>query len=95
MCPNIEGFNHKLNKNGDYIKVLIGSKVMSEFLTLKNVRHFHCITPHWNNTVTSQALGRVLRTGLHNNLPKKERKINAYIYCATLSNEKSIDMHKL
>jgi superfamily II DNA or RNA helicase len=99
MCPNIEhrieGFSHPENKNGEYIKVLIGSKVMSESVTVKNARHFHCITPHWNNTVTSQALGRVLRTGSHNDLPEHKRVVNAFIYCATLSNEVSIDERKL
>jgi helicase-like protein len=99
MCPNIEhridGFNHPLNKDGEYVKVLIGSKVMSESITLKNVRHFHCITPHWNNTVTSQALGRVVRTGSHNDLAPEDRVIHAFIYCATLSNAESIDVHKL
>lgn len=99
MCPNIEhrieGFSHPENKNGEYVKVLIGSKVMSESVTVKNARHFHCITPHWNNTVTSQALGRVLRTGSHNDLPERERVVNAFIYCATLSNEVSIDERKL
>lgn len=99
MCPNIEhrieGFSHSENKDGEYVKVLIGSKVMSESVTVKNARHFHCITPHWNNTVTSQALGRVLRTGSHNDLPKHERLVNVFIYCATLSNEVSIDERKL
>ena len=99
MCPNIEhrieGFSHPENKDGEYVKVLIGSKVMSESVTVKNARHFHCITPHWNNTVTSQALGRVLRTGSHNDLPPHERVVNAFIYCATLSGDVSIDERKL
>ena len=99
MCPNIEhrieGFSHPLNKDGEYVKVLIESKVMSESVTIKNVRHFHCITPHWNNTVTSQALGRILRTGSHNDLQYEDRTVQAYIYCATLKAETSIDARKL
>jgi hypothetical protein len=99
MCPNIEhrieGFSHPDNKDGEYVKVMIGSKVMSESVTVKNTRHFHCITPHWNNTVTSQALGRILRTGSHNDLPPASRTVQAFIYCATLKAETSIDARKL
>lgn len=99
LCPNmedrIEGFNHPLNKNGDYVKIIIGSRVLGESITLKNVRHFHCIIPHWNDSIVIQALGRVLRSKCHDDLPEPERCVQIHIYCATLSDSESIDVKKI
>ena len=100
ICPNIqdrlEGFNSPLNKDGKYVRVLLGSKVIGESITLMNVRHFHCITPHWNNSTINQAVGRVVRNGSHNALDPNERTVNIYMHTAVPENlEDSIDVIKL
>lgn len=100
LCPNmedrIEGFNHPINRHGDYVKIIIGSRVLGESITLKNVRHFHCLIPHWNDSVVIQSLGRVLRSNSHDDLDEDDRQVQVHIYCATLDDDvESIDEKKI
>lgn len=61
----VRTFNQPENKNGDIIKVIIGSSVVSEGLSFKNVQGIHIATPHWNYSETEQAIGRGLRLFSH------------------------------
>ena len=86
VVPNqsdrLEGFNHRKNVNGEYVRVLIGSKVVGESITLRNVRQFHVMTIHWNDSTIEQAVGRVVRSGSHNQLDESERKVDIFIHAA-------------
>eukprot|EP00850_Spirogloea_muscicola_P015068 SM000112S24010 [mRNA] locus=s112:451574:454129:- [translate_table: standard] len=101
ISPNnterLDGFNSELNKHGDYVRVLLGSKVIGESITLLNVRQFHCITPHWNDSPINQAVGRVVRNGSHTALLPEERRVDIYIHASVLQErpESSIDIIKL
>lgn len=101
ICPNnndrLDGFNSDINKNGDYIRVLLGSRVIGESITLKNVRNFHCLTPHWNDSTINQAIGRVIRNGSHNALEKSKRSVNIYIHASLYTDDppNSVDILKL
>ena len=101
ICPNIQdrldGFNSPLNKDGQYVRILLGSRVIGESITLMNVRHFHCITPHWNNSTINQAVGRVVRNGSHNALEPNKQTVNIYMHTAILEDNlaSSIDFIKL
>ena len=64
----IDRFNLPDNMNGNIIKVLIGSTVISEGFSLKNVQEIHVLTPHWNYSDTSQAIARGIRLGSHKDL---------------------------
>lgn len=67
-------FNSKDNAHGDIIKVIIGSKAVSEGFSFSNVL-LECInTPHWNYSETIQALGRGIRVNSHRNLIEEGRK---------------------
>lgn len=61
-------FNSKENIFGTYIHVILGSRMISEGFTLKNVQETHVITPHWNYSETDQAVARTFRTFSHDNL---------------------------
>ena len=61
-------FNSSDNRDGDYIKVILGSKVVSEGYSFNNVVLEAIATPHWNYSETSQALARGLRLGSHREL---------------------------
>jgi len=63
-------FNEPENLHGDFIKVIIGSKKVSEGFSFKNVIFEAILTPHWNYSETSQALARGIRLGSHNDLIK-------------------------
>lgn len=63
-------FNNSNNKEGKIISLIIGSKVISEGFSLKNVQKVHILTPHWNYSETAQAIARGYRFGSHSALIK-------------------------
>jgi hypothetical protein len=92
----LKTFNHRSNINGDYIKVIIGSKVISEGLTLKNIQNIHIFTPSWNFSETDQAIARGYRLFSHKDLEDMGVDVNVkiYLYCAIPSDgdlQQSID----
>jgi hypothetical protein len=101
ICPNnndrLEGFNCDTNKNGDYVRILLGSRVIGESITLKNVRQFYCLTPHWNDSTVDQAIGRVVRNKSHASLDVKDRNVNVYIHVSIFLDNpnNSVDIKKL
>lgn len=64
---------------GEDISVILGSKVIAEGFTFKDVLHEH-VVPHWNNTETLQVLARGIRMGSHENILKikKNAKVSTY-----------------
>ena len=93
--------NSKDNCNGKYIKIIIGSPVLSEGVTLKNIRHLHILEPSWNMSRVNQIIGRAVRHHSHDDLPLEKRNVEIYKYCSvytgkqlnTLSN-RFIDIQK-
>ena len=71
----IETFNTPENTFGDVINVVIGSKIISEGISLKNIRDVHILSPHWNYTVTEQALSRAIRAFSHNPIQKELKQM--------------------
>lgn len=64
----IKRYNKSDNMNGDYISVIIGSEVISEGYSLRNVQEEHILTPYWNYSEISQAISRGIRAGSHRDL---------------------------
>lgn len=58
-------FNEKSNKNGEYIKAIIGSSAIKEGISFKNVNNVHLLSPWWNNARTDQIIARAIRFGSH------------------------------
>jgi hypothetical protein len=91
-------YNNKQNTTGDYLRIIIGSHVVGEGLSFKCVRQLHVVTPHWNNSVTEQAIGRGIRAFSHDDLPENERYIKIFRHASLPKNKNnSIDlkMYKL
>jgi len=78
----IKKFNSPENRHGKIIQVLIGSPLVSEGRSFKNVRQIHILTPHWNISETEQATGRGIRAFSHNDLDKSERNVKVYRHCS-------------
>jgi hypothetical protein len=81
----IETFNDKNNVFGEIINVVIGSKIISEGISLKNVKNVHILSPHWNYTVTEQALSRAIRAFSHNviqEILKKPITVSVYLHAS-------------
>jgi superfamily II DNA or RNA helicase len=64
----INRFNQPDNMFGKIINIIIGSKLIGEGFSLKNVQCENILTPHWNYSETSQAIARGLRLGSHKDL---------------------------
>lgn len=58
-------FNKKSNKNGEYIKAIIGSSAIKEGISFKYVNNVHLLSPWWNNARTDQIIARAIRFGSH------------------------------
>ena len=66
------------NKNGDLIKVLVGTNTSAEGIDLKNIRHIHILDPWYHNNKAEQVIGRGVRNCSHELLPKKDRNVTIY-----------------
>jgi hypothetical protein len=77
-------FNHPMNKDGKYIQIVIGSSIISEGFTLKNVQHVHILTPEWNFSTLDQVIARSHRLFSHDALKteKGDIRVKIYLYCA-------------
>lgn len=82
----LDTFNSIANESGDDIKILIGSSVMSESITLFRVRELHILSPFWNYGYTEQSIGRAIRYNSHFGLLESERNINIYLHAAVDEN---------
>jgi len=92
----IELFNSDSNKNGEFIKIIIGGPLVSEGLTFKNIRQIHILDPHWNLSRIDQIIGRGVRYKSHSSLPLSKQNVDIFLYAA-IPNDKnvlSIDLAK-
>ena len=86
----INTFNKLNNKEGKYIKLVLGSRVMNEGISLKNVKEVHLLDVYFNLNRTDQVIGRAIRNCSHFNLMNEKNqfpKVDIYKYVVTLSNK--------
>lgn len=91
----LEVFNADNNIYGNVVRIILGSETISQGYTLKAVRQGHVVQGHWNLASTDQSLGRMFRTGSHNQLPEAERYLNIYRHVALESRKKGSNCVKL
>jgi superfamily II DNA or RNA helicase len=58
-------FNESDNIHGKFIKVIIGSSIVSEGFSFYNVQQEFILSPHWNYSKIAQAIARGIRFGSH------------------------------
>ena len=68
-------FNIVENKDGKYIKIVIGSKVMGEGITLRNVKEIHVLDVGFTLGKVDQVIGRGIRFCTHYDIINE---VNAY-----------------
>lgn len=74
-------FNSPANVNGEYIKILIGSRKARDGINVYHSLRMHLFTPYWHYSGMVQAINRVFRTGGHNALiaaKKREAVLMGY-----------------
>jgi hypothetical protein len=60
-----EIFNNRSNVDGDYIQVILGSRIIGEGISFLHCRQMFLLTPNWNNATTEQVIARVVRADSH------------------------------
>lgn len=73
-------FNSDENKTGKIIRIIIGSPIISEGITLKAVRQVHILEPYWNMSKINQIVGRAVRNYSHHSLEQDQRTVEIYKY---------------
>lgn len=88
----INRFNDDDNIDGEFISIVIGSRVLNEGFTLKNVRHEYILTPHWNYSETAQAIARGWRVGSHTALINRgDKDVQVKVYqCVSVPNNNNV-----
>jgi hypothetical protein len=87
-------FNTIENKEGKYIKFVLGSKVMNEGISLRHVSEVHVLDVYFNLGKVDQVVGRAIRHCSHYKLMNEQNKfplVNVYKYVVTLDNELSTE----
>jgi superfamily II DNA or RNA helicase len=64
--------NNIENKDGKFIKVILGSKVMNEGITLRNIKEIHVLDVHFNLGKVDQVIGRGIRWCTHYDIINEE-----------------------
>ena len=80
-------FNNISNKDGKHIKLVLGSKVMNEGITLENVAEVHVMDVYYNLGKLHQVIGRALRECKHYKITNDENpypKVRIYRYVVSL-----------
>jgi len=74
-------YNSPENKHGEYIQILIASKLAKVGINVKNVRRGYILTPGWHESGMYQALSRFIRADSHDELYKElGEKVPVQIY---------------
>ena len=68
------------NINGQQVRVIISSPVVSEGVDFRYVRQVHVLDPWWNMSRIEQVIGRGLRTCSHELLDFKEQNCSVYLH---------------
>ena len=74
--------NSSNNKNGEIIKVIIGTRVTGEGVDLKGIRQIHILEPWWNLSRLQQIIGRGIRYKSHLHLDELYRNVELFQYVA-------------
>ena len=83
------------NRNGEKIKIIIGSEVASEGLDLKNIRSIHVIDPWYHLKRLEQIIGRGIRYCSHKDLLQEQNDTTIYLYSAINDNSIDLDIYRL
>jgi len=76
----LELFNSKENMNGEYLQIIIASKVARDGINLANVIRGYIMSPGWHESGMYQALSRFIRATSHKMLLEQENSVNIDIF---------------
>ena len=80
-------FNNIDNKEGKHIKLVLGSRVMNEGITLQNIKSVHILDVYYNFGRVYQVIGRAIRYCVHYRITNEDNpfpKVDVYKYVVSL-----------
>lgn len=86
-------FNNLENQDGRYIKLLLGSKVVNEGVTLENIKEIHILDVHYHLGRVDQVIGRGIRHCKHFKSISPENpnpQVKVYKYVVSLKGKKEL-----
>lgn len=86
-------YNNSKNKNGEMIKILLGSPSIKEGVSLLRVEQVHIMEPYWNLSRMLQIIGRAIRYCSHKDMPRNRRFVKVYLYLAVHKDIDTIDKY--
>lgn len=89
----IDSLRSDENKNGEIVKVVIGSSTVAEGLDFKRIREIHILEPWYNLSKIDQITGRGIRFCSHIDLPPEKRNVTVYLHAGYLKEKESIDFY--
>jgi len=88
---------NSFNKSENNVQIILGSNVVSEGYTFKNIEIIHVQTPAWNYSEIMQVIARGYRLGSHNDLIKQRNgvkpEVKVYLH-ASIPNIDDINVIK-
>lgn len=83
-------FNQPDNIYGEKIRIVLGSRIISEGLSLFNIQNVHIMTGHWNYSLTEQTIYRAIRADSHFDLLKQidNVDVNVFLHVSVPINQK-------
>lgn len=87
-------YNNIDNSEGKYLKLVLGSKVMNEGISLANVAEVHVLDVYFNLGKVDQVIGRAIRHCKHYDITNDNNRfpeVNIYKYAVTLGSELSTE----
>ena len=82
----IERLKSQDNKNGQDIKVIVGSPSISEGIDMSFIRQIHLLEFCWNMSKIEQVIGRGIRTCSHQSLDFQDQNCTVYLHVCKLPN---------
>lgn len=82
-------FNQENNSTGQFIKIILGSSVLAEGISMNNIKDVHILDAQFTLTQVDQIIGRAIRYCSHFNLMNennKTPKVDIYKYAVSLNN---------
>ena len=73
------------NKNGEKIKIILGTETAAEGLDFKNIREIHILDPWHHLNKLEQIIGRGIRNCSHVELPFEKRNVVVNLYASIKS----------
>ena len=86
-------YNMKENKNGDIIKIMLGSPSIKEGVSLLRTEQVHIMEPYWNISRILQIIGRAIRFCSHKDVKKDRRHVDVFLYLSTYPKKYTIDQY--